>query len=237
MSDMIDRTDSVESFEFLAQHLALTGDDDRPVGYIDPVKEKASLSRWKPRSAFRQTKPDGESNRRFIWVGGKKLLVARVVWIIHNQQNIPEDREIDHINRDPLDDRPENLRLVDHSSNIRNSIKTKMNGKTLSSKYPGVYWDTQNGKWKAHICIGGKLKHIGYFASETAAAKAYTAVIACLRPLEEPMSYFGIDDPLDITQLLLGTDPECPGFNIDRVLTRIALVDGEYLSLAAPAAA
>jgi hypothetical protein len=64
---------------------------------------------------------------------------------------MPEN-EIDHVNRNPLDNRIENLREVSRSCNARNT----RNRKTNSSGVKGVSFDKKNKKWKAHISVSGK---------------------------------------------------------------------------------
>jgi hypothetical protein len=76
---------------------------------------------------------------------------------------------VDHINHDPLDNRRTNLRLCTHSQNHMN--RTKLLGK--SSRYKGVTWNKQVGKWKASIQAEGKYRFIGYFMNELHAALAY----------------------------------------------------------------
>lgn len=219
---MIDTTPTPGTFNFFDAHVYLTGDPERRVGYRDETREKISRAKWKPLSKFRKLGPNGQPARRLLHINGRNYKVSRVVWSLHHRKDIPEDMEVDHIDRDPLNNDPSNLRLVNRSRNTRNQSKCRTyGGVTPSSQFRGVSWDSQRGKWKTEIQIGGTLKFIGRFTHERGAAKAYQAVVACLRPLEDPMSHFGIDAPLDITQLLLGTDPECPGFDIDRVLARI----------------
>lgn len=46
-----------------------------------------------------------------------------------------------------------------------------------TSKYHGVYWESQSKKWKSGITIDKKKKHIGYFSSEHEAAKAYNLFV------------------------------------------------------------
>jgi len=77
---------------------------------------------------------------------------------------------VDHINRDPLDNRMVNLRIVDHTANNRSK---RVMGK--SSRFPGVSWNKQTRKWRALIRIDKKKVHLGYFACEKDAARAYRA--------------------------------------------------------------
>lgn len=76
---------------------------------------------------------------------------------------------VDHINGNGLDNRLENLRLVDHSKNAINSRKLKKAG----SIYKGVYKQKGCINWNARIQHKGVRKDLGYFASEKEAAIAY----------------------------------------------------------------
>jgi len=45
--------------------------------------------------------------------------------------------------------------------------------KPITSKYRGVSWAKQRGKWLSRIRIRGKQVNLGYFADEKHAARAY----------------------------------------------------------------
>lgn len=79
---------------------------------------------------------------------------------------------VDHINGNPLDNRRANLRLCSRAENNRNQTRLTP-GK--SSAYKGVCWDKREGRWKSCITLGEKHRHIGYFATEVEAARAYDA--------------------------------------------------------------
>ena len=59
-----------------------------------------------------------------------------------------------------------NLRITNNRGNQANRT-----GGT--SKFAGVYWNTQANKWHTQIVINKRVKHIGLFHSELEAAKAY----------------------------------------------------------------
>lgn len=77
--------------------------------------------------------------------------------------------EVDHKNRNPLDNRKSNLRICTHAQNQRNKTKMKRKGQ---SKYRGVYL-AKNKKWIASIRVDGKIIALGRFDTEDQAANAY----------------------------------------------------------------
>jgi hypothetical protein len=84
--------------------------------------------------------------------------------------NAPDDKVVDHWNRDGLDNRKANLRAATISQNNANSRRGMNRGK---SKYKGVWRNKEMGKWQSGIRSEGKRRHLGLFDSEIEAAKAY----------------------------------------------------------------
>ncbi len=80
---------------------------------------------------------------------------------------------VDHINGDPLDNRRRNLRYCTQAQNNMNNSGHRRS--TRTSDYKGVHYRKATGRWLACIRTGGKLKHIGSYASELEAARAYNA--------------------------------------------------------------
>lgn len=76
---------------------------------------------------------------------------------------------VDHINRDTLDNRRENLRLATHSQNAINRGKHRDN----TSGYKGVSWFKRDQKWKAQIVTNRKHTYLGLFDNPIDAALAY----------------------------------------------------------------
>jgi HNH endonuclease/AP2 domain len=76
---------------------------------------------------------------------------------------------LDHIDRNPSNNRISNLREATQQENLRNRRKAF----NCSSRYLGVSWDKIRKKWTTRIKIVNKYKHIGRFDSETDAALAY----------------------------------------------------------------
>ena len=82
--------------------------------------------------------------------------------------NAQKGQEIDHRNGNRLDNRRSNLRFCTSSQNKMNMKKHKG-----TSRYKGVSWQKQRGKWIAGIMLNYKKTHLGYFADEVEAAKPY----------------------------------------------------------------
>jgi hypothetical protein len=98
----------------------------------------------------------------------------RQVYLHRHVMNEPVGLECDHINRNLLDCRRDNLRIVDHRRNAWNAGKFK---RACSSKFKGVWWSESNRGWCAGFRHNGKAVHIGTFASEREAAEAYNRKI------------------------------------------------------------
>jgi len=78
---------------------------------------------------------------------------------------------IDHINRNKLDNRMDNLRFCSHKENARNS--SKKSASSLTSNFIGVGRSSpQSSTWRARITVDGMLVHIGSFNTQEDAAMA-----------------------------------------------------------------
>jgi hypothetical protein len=82
--------------------------------------------------------------------------------------NPSEDYWVDHISRDKLDNRRENLRIVTPTQSIMNTALRSDN----TSGAKGVSWKKDKKKWKAYTFAKNKQIHIGYFDHIEDAAQA-----------------------------------------------------------------
>jgi hypothetical protein len=83
-------------------------------------------------------------------------------------------RQVGHANGDALDCRRENLLLRTVQQRSRGARKMRqMTGRPCSSRFKGVTFDKQTGKWRAKIRVEGKSHSLGRYADEIAAAQAY----------------------------------------------------------------
>jgi hypothetical protein len=98
-------------------------------------------------------------------IGPEDIRIVRLHRLI---MNAPDGVLVDHINGDSLDNRRSNLRLATHSQNQYNKRKAK----NTSSRFKGVYFRKNRGKWIAYIVAGKKI-WLGSFYSEIEAARAH----------------------------------------------------------------
>lgn len=78
------------------------------------------------------------------------------------------EHEVDHINGVPGDNRPANLRDVNHQENLRNMKLSKAN----TSGATGVTFNRRRQKWMAHMTVDGVYQHLGYHVDKGAAIAA-----------------------------------------------------------------
>lgn len=94
---------------------------------------------------------------------------SRTIHMSHIILPCPPGLEVDHINRDKLDNRKENLRLVTRSQNCANRGCFK----NSKSQYKGVRWNKKMGLWEAAIRKDNVITNLGAYDDEIAAASAY----------------------------------------------------------------
>lgn len=86
--------------------------------------------------------------------------------------NAPKGMDVDHINRDGLDNRRCNIRLCTRSQNMMNVGTTSNN----TSGIKGVYYSKQHACWCCTITINGKQKSMRWFNNKEEAQAAYIRV-------------------------------------------------------------
>jgi hypothetical protein len=80
----------------------------------------------------------------------------------------PQEKDVDHINGNTLDNRKSNLRLCTKHENQRN----RRLGKNNTSGFKGVT-KSRKESWKANIYIHGRQTYLGSFSTPELAALAY----------------------------------------------------------------
>lgn len=117
---------------------------------------------------WRVSRPGGKAiaggvagNRRddgYVIVGlkGKKWLLHRIIFAMHHGY-MPD--MIDHIDGDPFNNRVENLRKADISTNQHNrklDVRNKLGVKN-------VYFHNRDKNYAVRMKVGGKVRTVGYF--------------------------------------------------------------------------
>lgn len=97
----------------------------------------------------------------------KRYLAHRVIWAMQTGAHAVSD--IDHIDRDPTNNKWSNLRLATRSENQANRASSR----NSTSKYLGVYWHKRDKRWEASIQRAGVRARLGYFHCEIEAARRY----------------------------------------------------------------
>lgn len=87
---------------------------------------------------------------------------------------------IDHINRDGLDNRKSNLRVVSHSVNVKNrgSYEVRLRRLNDSRRYPGIYQDGKSGSWRAEVMVDGHKHRSKRFPNQEDAFSARLELVA-----------------------------------------------------------
>mgnify|MGYP003640049779 CR=1 FL=1 len=130
------------------------------------------FNKWtKKWSCCNDLKPNARGYN-IIGINNKGYRLHRIIYKYHNEDfdiTYSPENQIDHININPLDNRIENLRVVNSSENQRNRKKRK----NASSKCNGVCRDKLINKWRASITINRIVYYIGSYDIEEEASEAY----------------------------------------------------------------
>lgn len=128
--------------------------DDEDYEFLVQWKWHVSLSRY-----------GGAYAKRVEIVNGKHIKISMHALLLR----FPEARQIDHIDRNGLNNCKANLRPA-------NAVQNGANGKfrvNNTSGFKGVAWHKQSGKWCARLRVNRQAHWLGLFASNVEAAHAY----------------------------------------------------------------
>lgn len=98
-------------------------------------------------------------------VDGRQTTLALHAFVVGERSTI----DVDHENRDKLDNRRNNLRPATRQQNLANRRATGTSG------FKGVSWHSRRQKWRATIKVNYRQRHLGLFAIAVDAARAYDA--------------------------------------------------------------
>jgi len=102
-----------------------------------------------------------------VCVQNQKHLAHRLVWVL--RYGVWPEHQIDHINGDRSDNRPDNLRLA---TNQENQMNRKLSCSNKSG-FKGVCWNEAGGNWRSYITVNRKRIHLGVYKELADAAESY----------------------------------------------------------------
>ena len=109
-----------------------------------------------------------------IQIDRKRHKTSRLAWLyVHGY--LPEN-QIDHIDRNPSNNRIDNLREVSQSCNMRNCGNPNNN----TSGVKGVRWHKREGRWCAQIGVNRRMFYLGLYDDFDDAVCARLAAEQCL---------------------------------------------------------
>lgn len=125
--------------------------DDEDYDFLMELPNSSRNSKWR-RTNFGYAR---------LNINDTYLLMHRLV------MNAPPYKDVDHINRNKLDNRKSNLRVCSAQDNRRNSGLSRLN----TSGTKGVHYVVSRNKWQARIGINYKRISLGYYDSLDEAVK------------------------------------------------------------------
>lgn len=113
-----------------------------------------------------------------IQICGKRYMAHRLAWFfVHGE--FPK-YQIDHFDRDKLNNRIANLREATHGENQQNIVKAHKDG---ASGFLGVSYVAKGiKKYKAQITLDGKIKYLGCHATPEDAHLEYLKAKETMHP-------------------------------------------------------
>lgn len=85
----------------------------------------------------------------------------------------PRGFVVDHRDRNGLNNRRSNLRVIKHARNLLNRSKFQ-----AASGYRGVYFDPRVSRWEAKVKVDGRVRFLGMFDDPAKANEVVQAAIA-----------------------------------------------------------
>jgi len=108
---------------------------------------------------------NGNRGYRSSDINGKSYKHHRLIYKLHNLQwditDTSKLNQIDHIDRNKLNNNIDNLRVVTNQENQYNT------------DHKGCFWNKKNRIWMSAITVGGEKINLGCFVLEEEARKAY----------------------------------------------------------------
>ena len=94
-----------------------------------------------------------------VMLNKNRYMLHRLIWLWFTGHYPNDKEEIDHVDRNPSNNKIENLRLVTHKINTRNATRRSDNW----TGAVGVSYHKKTGKWRARVTVDNKEIHLGMF--------------------------------------------------------------------------
>jgi hypothetical protein len=119
-----------------------------------------AFNTWNTRFAGKEAGYQISNENKYLYIGifGRAFLAHRIIFLWMTGDWPSE--EIDHVNRDRIDNRWLNLRAASRLQNSKNQ-PMRVNNK---SGHTGVHWLKREGLWRAQINVDTKVLTLGYSA-------------------------------------------------------------------------
>ena len=131
-------------------------------------------SRGKLKNPYWKKKSLTKGSHGYLQTGINYKLFSfhRIIYYAHNQNwdiyNSSHNNEIDHIDRDKLNNNISNLRVVNQRENILN--------RDYVDNQKGYYYNKNAKKYQARISLNTITIHLGYYKTELEASNKYQKV-------------------------------------------------------------
>lgn len=144
----------------------LSYDQENGKLYWKPRSPKTQPDRtWNTRWAGREAGHINDQGYRIICLNYIKYRAHQLIWLIHYREW--PTSELDHINRNPEDNRIINLRIATRSENNANTGVRRNSKSGLKGAYP------EGKRWRASLTKDGRGIHLGRFETPEEAHRAY----------------------------------------------------------------
>ena len=134
----------------------------RPTNHF---KSERDSKIWNAKNAGNCISCKGNNGYFRLSINGKSYSLHRLIFL-YMTGSMPEN-QVDHKDRDRLNNKYENLRQATAMVNSQNQHIRIDN----TSGIKGVYWNSLRDKWHARITVNKKVIHLGYYTEKTKAER------------------------------------------------------------------